>query len=522
MCKLGLIFSLCLLNAGLEIAQQPGVLVLPPIGGISPTKPAAEKTKDDPADRYANRHEAALAALQAGYKAATFERNADRAMRYFLVSLRRDPTVSLTLYNVAVLCAQEERWRDSLDFYHAAQQAKPDAALAKLISAEIERVQTIEQLERTRDGKKRRSFDSRLLEVVQINDPFAALTAINELIKADKARWESFALAGIMHSKAGAFPESLQSLQSAATQAPAARQSKLKSAAELARREASFSEQVRNADEFWEKQQYDAAAKLYAKAWEDSPGHLNVAMEAATGFLLSDQISFAVEVLAQLRDSRSDELSSKAVTMLKELGAVTESAKNEAVRKRAGTPSAQSGDAAERIALLVGTLTTAQMELAAKPNPAFIQDKTVIITVQDEELTAGRNDAPMLTTESVYARYLKDRASRAPTEPEAAPPIEAPSQQPPLAETQPLRRVSQPLADAQSFNRATVSSSPPQSVAAPKPVETVTLNALAPTAAPLPRGSQKGVSVNFVSRPSGSAVVFDENPNLTCTTPCLM
>ena len=542
MSKSGLILSFTLINVA--FAQKPAQLSLPPIERGESAK-ATEK-KIDPVSSYNTPHEAALAALQAGYKAFTLERNPDRAVRYFLVSLRRDPLVALTLYNMGVLCAQQERWTDALNFLQAANRvlttlAPPDAALAKLTAAEIERVQVIEQLERTLDGRKRRRYDLRLMEVIKLSEPFAALTAIGELAKIDPSRWESFAISGIMHAKAGAFPESLKALQSAARLAPPMRKPNLQSAAELARREASFSEQVRTADELWEKQQYDSAAKLYVKAWEDSPGHLDVAMEAATGFLLSDQVPPAVVVLAQLRDSRSDELSSKCVAMLKQLGAISEDAKNEAGRARAVPPAAQSGDIAERIANLVGQLTTPLMELAAKPNPPLIQDKTSFAYVDDEDLTAGSKDTILLSTQSIYAVYERERASRV-----AQPPVETlpAGTVPPLAETPPaaiaVPQLLLPTSEPRPTRRVPVPPSfpgtqpphasgvpPPLSLpaeaqpvpATPKTDEAALASILAPRAIPL-RGTQKEVSARFVSSPTGASVLFDGMPSTTCKTPC--
>ena len=65
-------------------------------------------------------------------------------------------------------------------------------------------------------------------------------------------------------------------------------------------------------DAAWYRQQYESAAKSYASAWENSPGDSKVATQAATGYLLADQVPPAVQVLSQLRDSCSSGYASEA------------------------------------------------------------------------------------------------------------------------------------------------------------------------------------------------------------------
>ena len=484
------ILSFALLHAAL--AQEPRELRLPQTG--KDESPQVVNVAKDPISSYANRHEAALAALQAGYRAATVDRNRGRAMRFLLVSLHRDPFVAKTLYDMGVLCAQDERWRDALDFYRAAQKANPDPALAQLLAAEIERVQAIEPLESTPEGRKQRAFDTRLLQVVRKgSNPFSALTDIGDLVALDKSRWETQAFAGVMHAKTGAFPESAKELEEAGRLAPLARRPNLQSAEELARREASFKEQVTSADGLWEKREYDSAAKVYAKAWEDSPGHLDIEMEAATGFLMADQVPSAVDALVRLRNSRSDDLSGKAAAMLKELGPISEVARGEVATERRPPAGEQSGDAAERIANLVGQLTTPQMELAAKPNPPLIQDTTNIIQVPDEEIAAGPNDIGLQSTQSVFRLYQRDLPTGGATPAETQPsPVVNPAAPAP--------------ANQAAFPRTLPASSP---LSEPRAAE----------AAALPKDARP---VTFNSDPAGAAIVFDDVSSLNCTTPCRM
>jgi len=484
------------------LAQEPQELPLARTSGAS-SKRAAE-VANDPASAYSTRREAALAALQAGYKAATVEQNRGRAMGYLLVSLHRDHYIPKALYDMGVLCAQDERWRDALSFYRAAQQANPDPQLAQLAAGEIERVQAIEQLESTTTGKKQRQFEISLLAAIKkSSDPFAALVDARNLAKQDRTRWEPLALAGLMRVKSGAFGESAKALEDAARLAPLTQRQKLQSAANLARREADFTEQVKRADELWEKKQYDLAATQYAEAWQNSPDHLDVAREAVTSFLMADQITPAVEILARLRDARSDDLSAKSIAMLKELGSVSEDARREATQERAPSATKQSGDVAERIVSLVGPLYTRQMELTARPNPPLIPDSTPFIPVNDEELTGGHNYTELLSTESVFARYqldLSDGSVPPAVESKPAPPPDAPPAVSPRAggpaERQTLSRDLPPPAPPREASHAARRSGEAGSSASAGPLVSVTSN------------------------PRGAIVLFDDTTEVTCTAPC--
>jgi hypothetical protein len=269
----------------------------------------------------------------------------------------------------------------------------------------------------------------------------------------------------------------------------------------VARREASFKEQVASAEGLWEKQQYDSAAKVYAKAWEDSPGHLDIEMEAATGFLMADQVPSAVDALVRLRNSRSDDLSGKAAAMLKELGPVSETARGEVALERRPPAGEQSGDAAERIANLVGQLTTPKMELAAKTNPPLIQDTTHIIQVPDEEITAGPNNIGLQSTQSVFRLYQRDLPTGGATPAETQPPPAGnfgPAASPAAAIPSPADRAILP--------RTLL---PASGVSEPRAAES----------AAFPKDARP---VTFNSDPAGAAIVFDDVSSLNCTTPCRM
>jgi hypothetical protein len=326
----------------------------------------------------------------------------------------------------------------------------------------------------------------------------------------DASRWEGFALTGILQADLGHYPDSLKALQQAMGVAPAQRRPQLQSAAEVARRESSFLDSVNKADEAWDKRQYESAAKSYAGAWENSPGNSKVAMQAATGFLLADEVPQAVQVLSQLRASAPADLRPKLTAMLKELGAVSDEAKRAADRTPdAAAPESAAANGADRIRALVGQLTTPQMELAARPAPALVDDKTSIVPVADEELTSARSDLLLLSTESVFTVYQRSAAPAAassPVVPETPAPAAPPAQTtppPPVAPPAPL-------------------SAPPASGARPSPLqqrqaEPAAIRQPAPAAA-AQKGAERMVEVG--SAPPGSLVVFDNNPSLTCVAPC--
>jgi hypothetical protein len=232
-------------------------------------------------------------------------------------------------------------------------------------------------------------------------------------------------------------------------------------------------------------------------------------MQAATGFLLADQVPQAVQVLSQLRVSAPADTRPKVTAMLKELGAVSDEAKRAADRAPEGDASqAAPAGGADRIRTMVGQLTTSQMELAARPSPALVDDKTNIVPVADDELTSARSDLLLLSTESVFTVYQRSAApgaapNGAPSIPESPSPAAAPI---PAAAPPPL-------------------SAPPAAADRPAPIQ----QRLAEPPAPLAPARQPGAAaaakgsermVEVASTPAGSLVVFDNNPAVTCVAPC--
>jgi hypothetical protein len=140
------------------------------------------------------------------------------------------------------------------------------------------------------------------------------------------------------------------------------------------------------------------------------------------------------------------------------------------------------------------------MELAAKPNPPLIQDTTYIIQVPDDEITAGHNDLPLQSTQSVFLLYQRDLPAS------GAPPAE--TQPPPAGNFGPA--ASPAAAIPAPADRAILPRTLPASgVSEPRAAQ----------ATAFPKDARP---VSFNSDPAGAAVVFDDLSNLRCTTPCQM
>jgi tetratricopeptide (TPR) repeat protein len=494
---------------GIAVAQQePKPLALPRVHGSEQFE--SNKPTNDPVSLYKNPREAALNALKAAYNTAVVEHSRARGIRLLLISLKREPT-DKALYDLGILCVDEERWGDAINFQREVQRLpNADPEVVKLAGAEIERVQAIMDLEITSDGKQLREFDIRFLQALKKSDkdPIAALTDLRSLRKKYATQWEVPALEGILQSDKGDFAESLKALEEAGRLAPRSRSPRLQSAIKLVRQEADFKEQVNDADKALEGHQYESAAQHYAAAWEDRPARLNVGMQAAASFLMADQVEPAVQILSRMRASAGD-LDSKIKAMLRELGAVSDEAKNEAERSPGAAATSSPEDRSKQLRDLVGELTSPKMELAAAADPALLTHAGRIIPFTDDELTAGHTDLDILTAESLYERYRRDRgsvatsnaAATAPEFPPHGPPVSKPPQLPPaISAPAALPDHPDPLLDRPAAL--------PDHPAPPSP----TFSGMSAH----PAGGQ---TVLVSSDPAGAALSFD-NGSFHCTTPC--
>jgi tetratricopeptide (TPR) repeat protein len=282
----------------------------------------------------------------------------------------------------------------------------------------------------------RRRFDARLWPVLQIRDPIKGLNEVAALTQLDKGRWEAPALAGIFHAEVKAFSESAKALEIAYRLAPPDRRSDLKLAVEAAGREATFDELLKNADSFFGKGQYEAAAKAYESAWKAIPDRFETGFQAAAGFLMQDQVASAVEVILQMRASATGEVATKISAMLHELAPISPDANTAAGQAIAVPPAEPRMDTAMLVRKLVGPLSNSEVELVVKSEPPYLSDTTTVTPIPDEEVTGGRSDMAFLTTESIFAMYKRDLATGAQNRPADLP---APAVPESLAVSLPVR-----------------------------------------------------------------------------------
>ena len=495
------LIALVLLGGARAHAQEPR-LVLPNLRDVYSDKVNRPDPGKDVAKLYASPRQAALAAFQAGYKSATAtEKRLERAMGLFLLSLRRDPTLAKALFNLGILCAQSSRWSDAISFQSEFQmQTGVEPAWLKSSASEAELLKTIMRLEGTAEGQLRRRFDMELWPVLEMTDSIKALNEVGRLARLDKNRWEAPALAGILHAENKAYSESAKDLDEAARLAeavrlPPQRTANLKLAADAARREAAFADQVREANIFWEKQQYETAAKTYQAAWKAIPSRLETGMQAATGFLMADQVAPAVEILSSMCESAPTEMAAKISVMLRELGAISEDASAAAGRTPATSQSEPAVEPAAQIRALVGPLASSEVELVVRPAVPLLSDTSCVTPIPDEEVTGPRSDMAFISTVSIFAMYQRDLA-RSATRPESLP---AP-QPAPVPQTPPVATPLAPVAVAPPPE-------PPRNSAPGGP-------AILPPVRGKPGAAGKGQEqpVSLVSTPAGAAVLVDGDP----------
>ena len=487
------LMALVLLGGALAHAQEPPRLVVPNLRGVHADDVNRPDPGKDVAKLYAGPREAALAAFQAGYKSATAtEKRLERAMGLFLLSLRRDPTLAKALFNLGILCAESSRWGDAISFQNEFQmQPGLEPALLKASASEVERLKTIMRLEGSPEGQQRRRFDVVLWPVLGMTDPIKALNEVGRLARLDKNRWEAPALAGIFQAETKAYAESAKSLDEAARLAEAARlplqrTKNIALAADAARSEAAFADQVREAGIAWEKQQYETAARAYQAAWKAIPARQQVGLQAATGFLMADQVALAVGILSNMRESAPPEMASRISAMLHELGAISEGARAAAARAPAASQSEPAMEPAARIRTLIGPLTSAEVELVVRPAAPLLPDASYVTPIPDEEVTGPRSDMAFISTVSIFAMYQRDLARSATR-------ADAPTGVAPAAVVEP----------------------PPAPAPAPPP-------AVLPAVKGRPGASGKGQEqlVLLSSTPPGAAVLVDSDPALRCLAPC--
>ena len=487
-------------------------------GNRAPTAPPV----DSGASLYRGPHQASVAALKAAIDGLRKGRNLDHTLSLLLLAARRDPAFDTVLFDLGVICTREDRWDDAIQFYKRAQDLSASPELTKLTADEIERAQLIRSLEATDVGKRERKYDGELVKAYLLidKDPATALVNSTLLEASDASRWEAYALAGVLAALADDFSRSAQELERASRVAPVDRRQGLTSALEAAKREAGWANAARDANAAWTQKDYKRAGRLWASAWESSPGHVDTGMHAAVAFLMADDISLAVKTLAILRARGAPAYAAKATAMLKELTPVSEEAARDITMQRIASAEGSGPDNLDLIRNDVGELLTGRIRLIAKTVPDLIEDHTIFTEMPDPELTAP--DALYTSTESIYAVYLQSGGSRvAPALPVPSSPSPSSSSVLPTPESagsvSPLAAVPRPPVEPDTSAVASTMPDMPANV-------TSRLVDVRPRATPAtelvsPRTGADRL-IQIVTSPAGARVVFDKDDSMACMTPC--
>ncbi len=365
-----------------------------------------------PSGLYTDAHQAAVGALQFGNTALNAGHNLQRARTLTMIAVQRDPSWALALLNLGIMATAEERWDDALDFYREAARLDASSSLKAVLVPEFTRVAAIQKADAGGKGARRYALDLAAL-IAKFKDPATVVDGATKLTKADPGRWEGFAALGVAQAGLAAYPESAASFEAASRMAPEDWRGKLNSAAEIVNREAQYNKLVQDGDVARDNKQYDAAGKLYADAWQTSPGRVATGMQAAVCFLMADQVPLAVQTLSRLRQLKASAVSDKAAAMLKELAAISPDAASAA--DAGGSSDVEAVfDVGEKVRTLIGDLLSPQMRLIIQPAPALLSEelKTGQLTARDDEINNPKLDMRFISTESQYGIYLKDIGGR--------------------------------------------------------------------------------------------------------------
>ena len=369
---------------------------------------------------YRDHHEAAIAALKAGNIAVANAQN-DRAVGLMLLAAKRDPQFAIPIYNLGLLCERKERWPDAESFFSRIALIESSPELKKMAADELARVHLMTSLTSSDEGRRRIAFDVELANLLtKRKDPAVAVDLAGHLAQRNATRWEAPALAGVFNANLERWTESVAAFETAARLAPSERRPELLNVLEIARQHARYQALLSDADLAWDKKEYGRAAKLYAEAWEVNPAVTSVGMQAATGYLLDDQVAPAVECLSRLRETGSDDEAQRSGAMLEKLAPISDRAREAAASPRRESPHDSGANANSLIAAVLNSVVSPEMLLVSRPSADTLQDTTPFIVLNDEELTS--TDVAMLSTESVFARFEKFAPPLAPPSvPEGAP-----------------------------------------------------------------------------------------------------
>ena len=405
---------------GFAVAQ-PGVLNLPaPAAKSSATSGHPTGSLDDVVALYGSPRNAALAVFRLGYDAAR-KHETSKAITLFLEAVNRDSNSVKALYNLGLECAVDERWRDASQFYATlSQRVDLDPQMKKLVDEETDRVSAILELEAMPGGRHRRQFIGEFQPLFSEKDPYKAMARLQSLAKKYPAEWETSALLGELQAQEGQYRGSVDSLTEAARLAPPALRPKIQLAVKIAQNEVNFANQVKSAEEARENEQYESAAKLFESAWNLKTARADLAMTAATSYLLADDVKGAVNDLREARDAGVPEITRRALAMLKALGTIDADAAKESASSPTAPSTSPKKSPGDSIREQIGTLQTSKMVLSAKAAPAPIEESVTIFPIKGDNKVDGGAPPGFMSTDSIFDLYLRN-LQKARTQESAAP-----------------------------------------------------------------------------------------------------
>ena len=421
-----------------------------------------------PRDAARHRFQATLAGLAAN-------RDVPDAIRGFGQAFVEDRTYAAAAFNLGILAAIAEKWDDALGALEEAARLDP-AGLAPIAAPQIERLRLLATLERTPDGRRKRSYDEALLQVLEKlpkMPPADAMTALADVGRIDPKRWEAPALLAGLNGDGHGYEVAAKFLQIAIENAPTpAIRASLEAALRAAERELRYVSARAGADAEAARGEYSKAAELYEAAWTAIPARSGSGLDAASTLLLNDDTAHASALLSRLRQGRDGPSADRAAAMLKELEPI------EAAAKAPATDAAQfykdPGSAEPvRIAALIPSIDPRPLEIYSRPLPRLVEDPEPVV---------------------LLASLSADPAAAA--QPATLPALPAPA----VAGDHPWREVSQTNA-APGSDAATQAARPVWSV-------------------DLVGNTRTPHTVSLTSDPAGAKVFLGTATDSVCATPC--
>ena len=357
--------------------------------------PLAPPDLDSP---YASPRDAARHRFQATLADLAASHNVREAMRGFGQAFLLDRTYAAAAFNLSVVSAIAEKWEDAASALEEAARLDP-AGLGAMAAPQIERLQLLASLEKTSEGRRKRSYDEALLPLLDKlpkMPPHEATAALAELGKIDPRRWEAPALLAALNGDGHGYEASAKFLQIAAENAsePSIR-SALEVALRAAERELRYASARAGADAAVARGEYPKAAELYEAAWTAIPARSASGLEAAATLLLTDDTARASALLSRLRQGPDGPAAERAMAMLKELEAIEPAAKAPA------TDAAKfysDGGPAEpaKIGALVPPVDRKRLEIYSRPLPKLVDDPEPVVLLASISADSAGGAQPAL------------------------------------------------------------------------------------------------------------------------------